>query len=300
MKKIMKTMNKTTIILIMLLSIELLAHTPKFTPTESLWMKSGPVGIMVLHVKLGEYVKKGQPIYSLNSDLQKVDLRYYKKEAQFYNGVINNIGLITQTGIISKKIYDELMQDYKIALANIEKTKAEIDDLTYCAPFDGTVTAIYVYDGSGVSDNTDMVQITKGHVKVNTAHRKATICNRKEGILSKLYVKEGEHVKKGQVLFQPKLKQLEAQLKIDLAKANNLLENLRCHSKLKAKSVPFLDYQQAGINALNAVKDVDKDIITLKQEIMRAPFNGTVTKIWVHENQGFPHDKPVVEIIADE
>ena len=36
------------------------------------------------------------------------------------------------------------MLENKIALANLEKIKIEIDDLTYCAPFDGTVTKIWV------------------------------------------------------------------------------------------------------------------------------------------------------------
>lgn len=282
-----------------LLPLGLFAYKPVLAHTKSLWMKNGPQGIMMLHVKLGEYVKKGQPVYSLNTDMEKVDLGYYKKEVEFYKEVIKHIQIIRDQNIISKNFYDSVLQDMQVAQANVEKTKAIIKNRTYLSPFDGTVTQIYCYDGSGVSDNTPMVEITKGHVEVDTAHPKATVCNRDQGVIDQMMVHEGEHVEKGQLLFTMRMNEFEAQLNADLAKCDYLSKVFKRDQILRDRGVSIIDYLDAGIEALKSIAQVEKDRIQINQQNKYAPFTGTVTQIYAYSGQGTAHDKPIIDIVAD-
>ncbi len=277
----------------------LIAHDELFnedSDANSVWVVSHRNGIVTVHVDFGEYVKKGQLLFEQAVGFQEIDLEVWKKKEVFSKFVYNRVEK-NREFLVAKKIYLLIICDLKVANAMLQKVKAEIENSKYYAPFDGTVTKINCYDGSGLGNDDPEIEVTKGHVKVNLSDKKALVCNREAGIIE-LVVKLGQNVKKGQFLFKTKTNELEAQLKADLAESEYKTKLFEKNKKLNRKSVALFDFLRSGIDAIEGIGAVKKDEMLIEVSSQYAPFDGIITHIYKYSGSGTGHDKPIMQIKA--
>ncbi|MCP4180552.1 MAG: hypothetical protein GY756_22545 [bacterium] len=123
-------------------------------------MESSIEGQIIFEEPLGAHVKKGQLVEQVNPTEYKfqleTDIGKYKDAKGYYDSlkplVKNSVSRLDY--IHDKYLYIEALYQCNIDKAIIERTKIY-------APFDGIITKIYVYQGSGVGDGNDIMIITK-------------------------------------------------------------------------------------------------------------------------------------------
>ncbi len=256
-------------------------------------------GVVILDVKLGEEVKKGQLLFQMNQDIFEAQKKYYENLVDFTKGVAEKAKELQEKHSISLDDYQQCQRDYTAAEQQLKKIEAQIAFSKYYAPFDGTVTQIIRYDGSGLEDNAPEMYVTEGKVNVDTANKTTLLCTRWAGILD-VKVKVDEKVKKGQLLFKTDMADIEAQKLSDasIEKYNKALFERR--SKLiKTHSVSLLDYYQSEVDYEKAQLAVKIDDIQIKQSSVYSPFDGVVTKIYRFSGSGNGEGKPVLEITEE-
>ena len=291
-------MRVKSIISIFLLSISSCAyavqalHVPEIANIASHYK-----GIVQLYVKLGQQVKKGQLLFEENQDILNAQKEYFKSNMEFTKEVLDGAEKLTKVHSISKDISQQSMRDYFMAKSSYNLIKERIRTSKYYAPFDGTVTKILRYSGSGLSDNDDEIQVTKGFVEVNTANQVAMVCNRWPGIVN-LKVKLGQKITKGQIIFVIDTKAIKIQKKKNesLLKYNKILYHRR--KKLnRTQTVSLYKMGLAENQYKKAIMNVQIDEIKIKQSANYAPFDGIVTKVYRYSGSGNGAGKPVVDIL---
>ena len=183
---------------------------------------------------------------------------------------------------------------------NLKLTLAQIAQTKYHAPFDGTVTKIVSYNGSAFNDNDVEMEVTQGHVKVDTRGRLGLVCSRWPGVLD-LKVQLGEKVKKGQLIFKINADMLEAQKKVDenISEYNKLVYEM--NKKLhETKTVSYYSFYKSYVAYQESLKNVKIDNIKLIWSKQYAPFDSTVTEIVRCDGSGIGEAKPVLTITASE
>jgi multidrug resistance efflux pump len=251
-------------------------------------------GVVELHVKLGEKVKKGQLLFSLNQDLQDAQTVIDKSNLKYNEQLLAGAKKLIKNASIPLADYLECVHDHVSAQATYAIDLANIKTSKYYAPFDGTVTNIVRYDGSGLSDNE--VEVTQGDVSVHYDNETALVCNRWPGILN-LNIKLGDKVKKGQKLFSINTDALKIRAEKDeniLAKSKEIFER---ETKLyNSRNTPLVNLVEAKNNYIQALMEHKKDKITIAQSSGYAPFDGEVTKIYRYSGSGNGECKPVLDI----
>ena len=154
--------------LIVIVAVSLMPIISFATPKVA-WVSSIYKGVVELKVELGQHVKKGQLLFQLNLDMLKVDKKYNAKVLKFNDLLVKRAKKVFEAHSLSQDDYMECLRDFVIAKEQVKLTDTQIALSKYYAPFDGTVTKIIGYDGSGLGDNDNQIQITEGYVKVNTA-----------------------------------------------------------------------------------------------------------------------------------
>ncbi len=264
------------------------------------WVASSYKGILELKVELGQQVKKDQLVFQLNLDALLAEKKTKEETLKFNQLIVERAKKLVKTHSISLEDYQECIRDLTVAQADLKITEASIALSKYYAPFDGTVTQIVRYNG-GLGDNDNQVQITEGNVKVDTANRVAMCCTFWEGILE-IKVKEGQKVKKGDMLFTINTDDLKAQLEMDEAKLKyaTILYD-REKTLHKTATVSLYKYRSAKNNYEKALLEAAQTKITLKRCPGYAPFDGTVTKFYNrYDGSGNGRGKPVVDITASQ
>ena len=269
-------------------------------PKEA-WVASMYKGIVALKVQLGQQVKKGQLVFEVKQDILDVDKKCNETTLKFLKKVMAGGEKLLEKKSISEDDYQYCQRDYAVAQNILKSTEAQIATSKYYAPFDGTVTKIVCYDGSGLGDNDNEIQITEGQVKVDTANQVASVCTRWEGVLT-LKVDEGQKVKKGQLLFSTNTDDLIAQK----GEAEGKLKYLKITYKRQKKlygttashATSLYDYLLAKNTLMKEEGVLKKLDIQIKQCSMYAPFDGTVTKVYRYSGSGNGAGKPVVDITA--
>ncbi|MCP4180551.1 MAG: hypothetical protein GY756_22540 [bacterium] len=123
-------------------------------------MQSSLEGQMIYEVPLGAHVKKGQLVEQINpteyKNQLKIDAAKYKDAKDYYDSIKP---LVHTTVSMGDYIHDKWV--YKEALSQYKKDEETIKHTKIYAPFDGVVTKINVYPGSGIGDGNDIMTITK-------------------------------------------------------------------------------------------------------------------------------------------
>jgi multidrug efflux pump subunit AcrA (membrane-fusion protein) len=257
-------------------------------------------GIVKLHVKLGDYVKKGQLLFEVNTDQLQALKKFDEANLGFMNTCVERAKKLFKLHSISKDDYQKCLRDYGVAQNQLKNTLAKIKFSKYYAPFDGTVTKIIRYDGSGLGDNDDEVEITQGKINVKTKNRVGLVCTRWPGVLE-LNVKLGEKVRKGQLLFKIQTDDIEAQKKMHVEELAYYKELYNRYVVLhKTSNVSLYDYYRSFIGYREAMKEVITDKLQITQSSGYAPFDGKITHIFRYSGSGNGSGKPVLNIMADE
>ncbi|HJO94379.1 MAG TPA: hypothetical protein QF753_13345 [Victivallales bacterium] len=122
-------------------------------------------GLIIYQAELGSHVKKNQVILKLDptqyqaqldADKAKMldDMQIYQRDLAMFksqpSGTISQHELLTQKyAVLADQCTVKLDQSY-------------VDQCTYKSPFDGTITNIVNYPGSGVGSGNEIMDITKG------------------------------------------------------------------------------------------------------------------------------------------
>ena len=263
---------------------------------QKAWIASSSKGIVELHVKLGEKVKKGQLLFSLNQDLLNLKKKSDMNNFDYRKDVVKGALKLIKSHSISTADYQVSEHDYLNAKTTYGMDIANAKLSKYYAPFDGTVTNIIRYNGSGLGDNDNEMEITRGNVNCKYMNNTALVCNRWPGVLN-LKVKLGEKVKKGDLLFSID----SSTLKLQKERDENLLlsakeELKRKETLFKSKNTSLLNLKDAMNNYVQVLMMVKSDEIMLNQSICYAPCDGKVTKIYRYSGSGNGECKPVLEI----
>lgn len=145
------------------------------------------------------------------------------------------------------------------------------------------------------------------------AYSTVSVVSQVEGMLTRVYFKEGQYVKKGQLLFtidprpyEVALKKAQADLEKNITQAKNAEAQYRRYTKLiKAGVVTREEYDQASTNAeaLKSIVNADKaslEIVKLQHNycFIRSPINGRTGALMVDQgNIVKANEKPALVII---
>ncbi|MCP4180396.1 MAG: hypothetical protein GY756_21760 [bacterium] len=127
---------------------------------ETVTMQSSLEGQIIYEAPLGSYVKKRQLVEQVDptewENQLKIDAAKYINGKGFYDSIKT---------LVPKTISVGEYTDYKFkgeeALAQYKKDKITLKHTKIYAPFDGIISKIYVYPGSGIGDGNDIMTITK-------------------------------------------------------------------------------------------------------------------------------------------
>jgi len=240
-------------------------------------------GILSTKVHLGQMVKKGQTLFSLEiapliiqEDIDKNNL--------FYSDLIykRDISLHQQNALSFMDLW-AAKTAYLKAFAKLQAQKLKIERDTDKAPFDGEVTKIVNYTGSGIGDSNEIMDVTKtDQQKAIPGPVVAQVDDRFEHPIV-MNVKLGQKVKKGQLLFSTSVKQFKitlerdkAQLEVDKTTFQQIKKAYKTHA------ISYDDYEEARVTYDNAIDAVKADLENIKQSTYYSPVDGTVTKIIVY------------------
>ncbi len=186
------------------------------------------------------------------------------------------------------------IMEYKSQIAELNK---KIDEL-------------YAQLGEDTASYGDMLK-----VKVETAQLKpfehyvevtgnvdavedAIISPQLNGQITKIYVKEGQYVKKGQLLMQLNAEVLRknlAQLQTNLLLADTMFEKQK--KLYEEKVISEVQY----LKAKNQKESLEKNIAALQSQIamatVKAPFSGVVDRIFVKEGELAAPGKPALQLV---
>jgi multidrug resistance efflux pump len=123
-------------------------------------MQSSIEGQMIYEVPLGAHVKKGQLLEAIDpTEYQEqllIDTAIYEDQKGLFD---SDKKLLRKT--VPYAIYSHDKYLYLEALHQYIKDKEVLKHTKIYAPFDGIVSKIYVYPGSGIGDGSDIMRITK-------------------------------------------------------------------------------------------------------------------------------------------
>lgn len=186
------------------------------------------------------------------------------------------------------------IQDYKSQIIELNK---KIDELTkqLGEDFDTNNTSIKVKVEKATKQTFEHYVELTGNVD---AVENAMISPQLNGQITKIYVKEGQRVTKGQILIklndEIQRKNL-AQLQTQLILADTMYQKQK---KLYEQNViSEVQYLQAK----NRKESLEKNIAVLKSQIdlatIKAPFNGIVDQIFVKEGEIAMPGKPAIQLV---
>ena len=270
-------------------------------------------GVMTLHVKLGEHVRKGQLLFNVDT-IPEIDhettyiasqkikfenvLRYHKETYDRLKKLKKCVKLIDLE--TAELAYENAKDDLRAFSVNVKHSY-------YYSPFDAIVTDINNYNGC-VNVGTPVVEVTKikSDTNIKAIEKKlkkspviTQVDSLMEGIL-RLKVRLGQHVKKGTLLFAVDTDALESQKGKDLSHIKLYKAQYERMKKLASiHAVPILDFQTAKYNLMNAIADLKTTELSIKNSFYYAPFDGTVTKIINSNGSAIGDGNEVIDIKKD-
>ncbi len=300
---------------LILLGLNAVCAEPEVKPGVA-YIASFLEGIVVMKVKLGQEVKKGDLLFEIETDYTEIVLDKCKNALWYYNAEYDRIKRLSAS---KSKCQDDL----DLAKYNLESAKDDVEKeevllkywSKYYAPFNGVVTEIYNYTGSGVScgsgnnDHFDAVlvltrkadfrkmQAAGKYKKFKAVARMAPMVT---GIVQ-LKAGLGEKVDAGQVLFTidmryNKYERAQQAAKLKYCKARYL----RAKQLYKKDSYSQKDYQYSEFELKNAIQDYKgSNLIINRRSVYKAPFAGTVTNVIHYTGSNVFSGHTVLEVSKD-
>ncbi|MCF7791889.1 MAG: biotin/lipoyl-binding protein [Victivallales bacterium] len=245
-------------------------------------------GIVNMKVKQGQYVKKGDLLFTISTDYLNTVIGKCKNSVWYNKETYKRIRKLQNKRTESLENRQKAKYDLEKAISRLKQEEVlENKWSKYYAPFDGVVTKIYYFTGSTCPDgtcgnNNSVLEITKTSDKnIETGPVIANIAPYLSGIVeTKLLV--GDKVKKGDVLFKINMdcklldkKKYQAAIKFWKEKYKR---DKGLHANNNTVSLKLL--QNSIYNYVNAEQDLKAtNVIINKRSVYRAPFDGTVTDI---------------------
>ena len=272
-------------------------------------------GMLDMHVKVGQYVKKGQLLFDVNTVPKVNDLTTYigpQKEKfenayEYYNKVYLRLKKLYSKNCVKLADFQLAEMNYKNALADLKSFNMNVKNSNYYSPFNGVITNITNYNGC-IGDAAGIVEVTKVDSAVSKKDLQGKVKNKEiiaqidpiiKGILD-LKVKNGEHVRKGQLLYKIETSALENQKEKDLTNVKVCEDKYERIAKLASiHAVSLQELDDAKFNMINAVADLNTTKMNLKNSYYYAPFDGVVQNIVTTEDSAVGDGAPVLEIKKD-
>jgi multidrug resistance efflux pump len=249
-------------------------------------------GMVDMKVSLGEHVKKGQLLFIISTDYTQITKVQCENRVWYYKEEYERIKKLAKSRSKSLENVQEAKYNLEHAIESLKIESLLINKWSkYYAPFDGVVTKIYNYSGSGVSrgsgncaNNNAVLEVTKledykkGGIKIGPAV--AQVIPMLIGIVD-LKVTLGEKVKKSQLLF--KIDTAFYEIRKAKRKANleyNKAKYERTKKLYEQNNGSLKYYQTALYDYKNAVQDLKAtELLVNKRSCYYAPFDGIVTNI---------------------
>jgi multidrug resistance efflux pump len=249
-------------------------------------------GVVDIKVSLGEHVREKQLLFKISTDYTEITKEQCKNSVWYYKEEYERVKNLAKVSAKSKENVQEAKYNLEHAIERLKVALLLINKWSkYYAPFDGVITRINNYSGSGVShgsgscDNNNAIlevmkleDYKKGTIKIGPAvARVAPMIN---GIVE-LKVKDGEKVKKGQLLFKIDTTFYEIRKAKRMASLEyNKAKYERAKQLYKQNSGSLKYYQTTVYDYENAVLELKgTELLIHKRSSYFAPFEGTVTDI---------------------
>lgn len=135
---------------------------------EAVDLRSEVTGrIQRLGFKDGQFVKAGDLLVKLDSEVQDAELARARANLGLSQNNVARYGTLVQKGVVSKVKLEEAQAEYNLARANVQLAEANLAKTEIRAPFDSKVGIRRVSPGGYVSPGDSLVNVDKtGEVKV--------------------------------------------------------------------------------------------------------------------------------------
>ena len=141
-------------------------------------------------------------------------------------------------------------------------------------------------------------EITKQFPAVVEEAEEVNLAFRVAGPIQKIYVKEGEYVKKGQLVAEMDSRDYEVQKKAVEAQVTQLQSEYKRVKELKErKSVSDNDFEKMKAGKEMAEAKLKNAIDQLKDTKLYAPFSGYITRVMFENGELVNHGTPIVSVI---
>lgn len=116
--------------------------------------------VTAIHVEVGEYVKSGQLLATLDDSDARLEIRATEPEAEIAASNLRRIEELRKTGVVSEAEHEEAVFENRTAEAALEKAKLNLSRTEIRAPFAGVVSRRYVRVGDVVDDRMPLFRVT--------------------------------------------------------------------------------------------------------------------------------------------
>jgi len=140
---------------------EIIEMTPSFDAygTNVIKIDSTNDGILQLNLKLGQYVKKGQLLFSTETELSKIDMLKAKNRLIYRKSIYDRYKKLVKLSIYTKAKLRKVEFEYNNALVNYDKNIKSCKKYYY-SPCNGTVSKIVLENDSHVGKGGVVIDIT--------------------------------------------------------------------------------------------------------------------------------------------
>jgi HlyD family secretion protein len=115
--------------------------------------------ITKLNVREGDEVKAGQPLYSVDDDMQQADLNQNKATLANAQQSYDRAASLSKTGSGTQANLDAAVSALRVAEARVVTSQTRVARRTGFAPIDGTVQQIYFREGETVPPQRPVLSI---------------------------------------------------------------------------------------------------------------------------------------------
>lgn len=116
--------------------------------------------VTAIHVEVGDRVKSGQLLATLDDADARLEVRAAEPEAEITASNLRRIEELRKTGVVSEAEHEEAVFESRTAEAALEKAKLNLSRTQVRAPFAGIVSRRYVRVGDIVDDKMPLFRVT--------------------------------------------------------------------------------------------------------------------------------------------